>query len=285
MDTVVANARELASFEADGFRPAVVFESERMKVVLVALEPGQAIDVHAPQVDMAVAVLDGMGEVFAGDRPRAVRAGDLAVVPAGQRRGLRATTERLIALHVVSPPPTPETHGTEREAWPEAVAASAGVTQAIHAEHQELLPHLDHLTALADEVTALEPAALHERLEGVIGFLRDVLLPHAGAEDEALYPVVDRLLRALGGTTRTMSLDHRAIASMIDDLTALAGAEPTERTRRDAQRVLDGLDALVRVHFEKEEEAYVPLLDRLPAEEADELERALAATPGHEHVH
>lgn len=285
MDTVVASARDLASFDADGFRPTVVFESERMKVVLIALEPGQEIDVHTPQVDMAVAVLDGIGEVFAGDRPRSVRAGDLAVVPAGERRGVRATTERLIALHVVSPPPTPETHGIEREAWPEPVAASTGVAEAIHAEHQELLPHLDHLTALADEVTALEPTALRERLEGVIGFLRDVLLPHAGAEDEALYPVVDRLLRALGGTTRTMSLDHRAVASMIDDLTALADAEPTERTRRDAQRVLDGLDALVRVHFQKEEEVYVPLLNRLSAEEAEELEHALASTPGHDHAH
>jgi hypothetical protein len=119
----------------------------------------------------------------------------------------------------------------------------------------------------------------------VLGFLRDVLLPHAGAEDVALYPVVDRVLRATGGATRTMSIDHRAVGAMIEELARLAAAEPSAQTRRAVQRTLDGLVGLVRVHFEKEEEVYVPMLDLLSDDEAAALEAALAETPGHAHHH
>jgi hypothetical protein len=38
------------------------------------------------------------------------------------------------------------------------------------------------------------------------------------------------------------------------------------------------------VHFDKEEAAYLPLLDMLPAEEADALGRRLGSLPGHEHA-
>lgn len=285
METVIGSARDLASFDPAQMRPKVLFESERMKAVLVALEPGQGIDVHAPQVDMAVAVLDGVGEVFADGRANPVRAGDIAVVPAGERRGVRALTERAVFLHVVAPAPTPELHDVEREPWPASQVTAAGPAEGIRAEHREILPHLEHLSALADEVPSLEPAEFRERLDGVLGFLRDVLLPHAGGEDATLYPVVDRVLRAVGGTTRTMSIDHRAVGALIDELSAIAEAEPTAASRRSAQRVLDGLDTLIHVHFDKEEEVYVPLLDLLSPKEAEELEHALDAMPGHAHAH
>jgi quercetin dioxygenase-like cupin family protein len=80
-----------------------------MKVVLTRFESGQFIPVHAPSVDMALLVLEGDGYVLAGQTEYTVGPGAVVVVPAGESRGVRATT-RLIALHVVSPPPTAADH-------------------------------------------------------------------------------------------------------------------------------------------------------------------------------
>jgi quercetin dioxygenase-like cupin family protein/hemerythrin-like domain-containing protein len=285
MPALWGHADELARFDAQAFRPTVLFESDRMKVALAALEPGQQIDPHAPDVDVALAVMQGVGEIWVDDAPRTVRAGDVIVVPAGVTRGMRALDDRLVILHAVSPPPTAAHHEAERRAWPSREPASAGPRDAIHAEHEELLPHFGHVADLADEAVDLPDDQLHERLGHVLGFLRGVLLPHAGVEESALYPVVDAVLRAVGGGTRTMSVDHRAIGTLIDDLAAAADRTPNAATRREIQRLLDAIVALVRVHFEKEEVVYLPLLDRLSAEEAGALLDTLETAPGHAHAH
>ncbi len=283
MSAVWGRGSELARFGPERFQPSILFGSERINAVLVALEEGQHIDLHAPPVDMAVAVLAGAGDVWIDDGPKRLRAGDVAVVPAGVTRGVRATNGRMVLLHVVSPPPDPSMHEVEHRPWP-AAERSTDAAAPIRAEHRELLPHLDHLAALAEEAPTLQPAELARRLDAVLGFLRDVLLPHAETEEAVLYPAIDGLLRAEGGATRTMSLDHRAIGSAIDELGALAEGDPSEDRRR-LQRTLDGLVASIRLHFEKEEEAYLPLLEQLAPEEARELEAALAEAPGHGHVH
>ncbi|HXF74355.1 MAG TPA: hemerythrin domain-containing protein [Actinomycetota bacterium] len=281
--SVAGQARELARFDAERFRPSVIFESDAMKVVLAALEPGQAVDLHDPPVDVVIAVLEGQADVWIGDAPRRLRPGEVAVVPAGETRGMRAAGVRTILLHVAAPPPTDEVlAGVAHRPWPEPERGTEDAAERIHAEHHELLPHLDHLDALADAAPDLPEQELRGRLAAVLSFLQDVLLPHAGAEDGALYPAVERLLRATGGATRTMSEDHRAIAALIEELAALAGRE--EIPRRDLQRALDRLAGLVRVHFRKEEEAYVPLLRLLTAGEARELLEALPAA-GHGHGH
>ncbi len=281
---IVGEAHELASFDAERFRPRVLFESAAMKVVVAALEPGQAVDLHDPRVDVVISVLDGQADVWAGDAPRRMRPGEVAVVPAGETRGMRAAGGRAILLHVVAPPPTEEAHaGVVHRPWPEPEVPERDPAQVIRAEHRELLPHLDHLDGLAEAATELAEDELRERLAGVLGFLRGALLPHAGAEDAALYPAVERVLRAVGGGTRTMSEDHRAIGALIEELAELAARAPLPR--RAVQRTLDRLAALIRVHFGKEEEVYVPLLGLLDATEARELLAALGSMPGHAHEH
>jgi quercetin dioxygenase-like cupin family protein/iron-sulfur cluster repair protein YtfE (RIC family) len=281
---IAGTALELASFDAERFRPRVLYESGAMKVVLAALEPHQAVDLHDPRVDVVISVLEGQADVWVGDAPRRMRPGEVAVIPAGETRGMRAVGGRAVLLHVVAPPPTEEAHaGVVHRPWPEPARPERDPAEAIRTEHRELLPHLDHLDSLADAVPELPASELRERLDAVLGFLRDVLLPHAEAEETALYPAVERVLRGAGGTTRTMSEDHRAIAALIQELAELTAREPTPR--RAIQRTLDRLAALVRVHFGKEEDVYLPLLERLSADEARELLAALASAPGHEHRH
>ncbi len=101
---VITRYQDLVEFRPDRFNAIIVAEDERVRVVLVCLEPGQFVPAHKPESDLAVVVLDGHGTILAGQREEPVGPGTVAFVPAGEARGLRAET-RLVALHVVTPPP------------------------------------------------------------------------------------------------------------------------------------------------------------------------------------
>lgn len=107
--TIVTDYRESARFDAERFSPVALAQTERLKVVLTCFEPGQFIPVHAPGVDMALVILEGNGLVVAGQMESSVGPGAIVVVPAGEFRGVKAST-RLIAVHVVSPPPVESDH-------------------------------------------------------------------------------------------------------------------------------------------------------------------------------
>ncbi len=109
MSVFISAFRDRAAFAKDRFNPVALAGNERVKVLLVCLEPGQFIPVHQPGVDLTLAVLEGTGRLVAGDREEAVSAGTLAFIPAGEARGLKAET-RLVAFHVVTPPPTEADH-------------------------------------------------------------------------------------------------------------------------------------------------------------------------------
>jgi iron-sulfur cluster repair protein YtfE (RIC family) len=109
------------------------------------------------------------------------------------------------------------------------------------------------------------------------------LIPHAEAEDAVLYPVVEQVMNAPAATA-TMSRDHVEVARLTADLQRLrdslqGSSDPA--LRRQLQRILYGLYAIIRLHFAKEEEIYLPLLDAgLAPADADEMFHAM-----HEHVH
>jgi quercetin dioxygenase-like cupin family protein len=109
MAVLLNSYREAVSFKPEKFNPVAIAASSRIKAVLTCLEPGQFIPVHRPGVDMLLVVLEGEGQLVAGDREEAAGAGTTVFVPAGEARGLKAGT-RLVALHVVSPPPTEADH-------------------------------------------------------------------------------------------------------------------------------------------------------------------------------
>ena len=158
----------------------------------------------------------------------------------------------------------------------------AAATKPLRDEHRELLPHIERLRTAADAVGRLDEKALAVELEDAHSFLTHHLIPHALAEDEVLYPEIARLMGAPRATA-TMARDHVEVVRLVDELAGLraprSGGE-AER-ERDLRRVLYGLYALVKTHFAKEEEIYLPLMDeRLTLAEAATLfarmERAAA---------
>ncbi|HET9476838.1 MAG TPA: hemerythrin domain-containing protein, partial [Dehalococcoidia bacterium] len=115
-------------------------------------------------------------------------------------------------------------------------------------------------------------------------FLVHHLIPHAIAEDRVLYPVVERLMGA-PGTTATMSRDHVEVGKFTAELGALkekiAQSGATETDLTELQRLLFGLYGIVKLHFDKEEEIYVPILDKgLSQAEATEMFEAMEAAAG-----
>jgi quercetin dioxygenase-like cupin family protein len=280
---LAGRAVDLARFSDEGFGRRVLVETERIRVVVAALEDGQEIPLHAPDVDLVMAVMDGTGEVMAGSTARAVRAGDVVFVPRCQTRGLRASGGRLVAVNVASPPPGPGDHERDAAPWP-AAETGPDVAALILEEHAGLFPHLAHLGALAADVGELEETELRGRLTAVLEFLREGLLPHAAEEERSVYPAAEKLLRAVGGATRTMSIDHRSIGAMVDGLADLSTGSLAASDRERARRLLYGLQALLEVHFTKENEAYVPLLNRLsPAERRSLVERLSGGEHAHHH--
>jgi len=149
------------------------------------------------------------------------------------------------------------------------------LTQPLRDEHRELYPEVDRILEAAEKVGYAPIGEVSTLIEASYEFLAYHLLPHAQAEDAALYPVVQNVLGS-PEATRTMSRDHVEVGRYIEELAALrsglTGADLTAEQARSLRRVLYGVYALVKVHFAKEEEVYLPILDeRLTPESAAEM--------------
>lgn len=162
------------------------------------------------------------------------------------------------------------------------------LTQPLREEHKELFPSVDRIRFVAEIIGTAPTAEIRRGIDEVYDFLANHLKPHAEAEDAALYPVVQRVLGS-PDATKTMSRDHVEVGRYIEELATLKNGLSNDPLTKDQvlslQRVLFGVYALVKVHFAKEEEVYLPILDqRLTPEAAQEMfERMEAAA--HEAKH
>lgn len=107
--TITTTYQGIVQFSRDQFNPIIVAESARTRVILACFEPGQFIPVHTPGVDLTLTVLEGDGTLVASDQENDITSGTLAFIPAGEARGITAST-RLITLFTVTPPPTEADH-------------------------------------------------------------------------------------------------------------------------------------------------------------------------------
>jgi iron-sulfur cluster repair protein YtfE (RIC family) len=128
------------------------------------------------------------------------------------------------------------------------------------------------------------PEVLRRAVEEAHDFLAHHLIPHAEAEERALYPVVGRVL-GTPDATKTMTRDHVEVGRLTEELRALRNAiaaePPSDAQTKELRRVLYGLYTLVKVHFAKEEEVYLPILDeRLSAKEAQQMFEAMGHAAG-----
>ncbi len=140
---------------------------------------------------------------------------------------------------------------------------SSDVGERFREEHATLLPQVETLRTVADQLDALSPAALRTALDGLRTFLDHDLIPHERQEDATVYPLVARVL---GGDdpTGTMSRAHLEIAHQVRLFGRLVDELPegplSPEDKTDLRRLLYGSHAVLRLHFAQEEEQYLPLL-------------------------
>lgn len=155
------------------------------------------------------------------------------------------------------------------------------LTQPLREEHKELLPHIANLRVVANLVGDAAPSTLLHEVDDVLDFLTHHLIPHAQAEDEVLYPAVGKAV----GTPEvlaTMRFDHVEVGRLTEQLAALrstlSGGPLSASQVQDLREVLFGLYGLVKMHFTKEEELLLPILDaKLNPAEAQGMFEAMEA--------
>lgn len=157
----------------------------------------------------------------------------------------------------------------------------ATVTQPLRDEHKDLLPEMESLRRAADAVGEAPLEMLRRDVDEAYEFMAHHLIPHAQAEEKALYPVVERVMGA-PEATGTMRRDHVEVGRLTKELgqlrASLAASIPGPVEAQQLRAVLYGLSALVKVHFAKEEEVYLPILDeQLSQQEATKMFEAMEA--------
>jgi hemerythrin-like domain-containing protein len=137
------------------------------------------------------------------------------------------------------------------------------LTEAIHNHHQQLVREIgERAKAFATKPSEATGRALAD-------FLRTELLPHAAGEEKHLYPLVGQLVKAHGDGTETMRVDHEFIRNYAEQIAsaakALGSQKDGERSASSANRIerlVTELQAIVRLHLEKEERVYLPMLEK-----------------------
>ncbi|WP_104012881.1 heavy metal translocating P-type ATPase [Burkholderia anthinoferrum] len=126
-------------------------------------------------------------------------------------------------------------------------------------EHAALSPLLDRIRDLADRLPQLSAGAITRELVQVIDSLDERLLPHERADDLEVYA---RLAPLLGGEDplSAMSGAHREIFKMVRSLRQMVEDVPRDDVSsmqvQAIQRLLYGLEAIVRLHCAQEEELF-----------------------------
>jgi len=147
------------------------------------------------------------------------------------------------------------------------------VEELISREHALIRRHLTHMRRVADEAQHEVPLTLCNRLDAVLSFLHNDLAAHMRIEEDVLYPALDRSATA-HWSSQAMLLDHEAILRLLDQIDH-AVTDP-KHTKEDLQRLLFVTEAVVRLHLDKEERLFMPLLDRLESDVSGVFRRRLA---------
>lgn len=138
----------------------------------------------------------------------------------------------------------------------------ADMSARLAAEHREIRPRLESIRDTADQMDLLEPGEALEALRAIERFLVDEVLPHEAADEHEIYPYLAELLPG-DDPMSMMSREHREIFHLIEvfghQISDLPEEGPDPADIRDLRRTMYGLHAILRLHFDQEEDLYLAL--------------------------
>jgi heavy metal translocating P-type ATPase len=165
-----------------------------------------------------------------------------------------ALTQELIDVAVILNALRALTPGTRRKR-----ALPAEVRRELRREHRALELELDQLRAISDALDDAEGREAVELIGRAHAIVEQAVVAHERADETALYPRIGKYLRDSQGLA-AMSRAHREILHLARLLSRLAdGLEPDDIDKylvHDAQRVIESIEALVRIHNAQEEDIY-----------------------------
>jgi heavy metal translocating P-type ATPase len=152
---------------------------------------------------------------------------------------------------------------------PRLTAADAALTERFAREHVTVRADIEQLRLAADALGAAPAAEALADVRRVHRLLTEDIGPHETAEQEHLYPAMDRLL---GGheATAAMSRAHAEIAHQTRRLgqllTDIGPGPPDAADLADLRALLYGLHAILRLHTAQEDESFLSIADPQPAQ-------------------
>jgi soluble P-type ATPase len=154
----------------------------------------------------------------------------------------------LNALRALSPG-----HTNGRRTMPVAAAGS------LHADHEQLEPTLDRLREIADALDQADGPGAVAMISEADLIVANKIVTHEQDDESQVYPRIAKYLADRHGLG-AMSRAHREIIHQSRLLRRLAhGLSPKDIDPyliRDAQRVIEAIEALVRIHNAQEEDIY-----------------------------
>jgi heavy metal translocating P-type ATPase len=154
----------------------------------------------------------------------------------------------LNALRALNPP-----HGRSGK----SMTAAAG--RELHRSHLELIGNLDRLRSIVDELDDAVPERAATLIAEANRLVQEQVVAHERDDEGQVYPQLATVMRESHGLS-AMSRAHREILHLARLLGRVAEDLPTEKVDRylirDAQRLIEAVETLVRLHTAQEEDIY-----------------------------
>ena len=131
--------------------------------------------------------------------------------------------------------------------------------RALHHDHQALIHALDRLRSIVDALDDAAPERCASLIAEANVLVQEQVAAHERDDEGAIYPKLAHLLRESHGLS-AMSRAHREILHLARLLGRVADDLPSENVDRylirDAQRVIEAIETLVRMHTAQEDDIY-----------------------------
>jgi heavy metal translocating P-type ATPase len=133
----------------------------------------------------------------------------------------------------------------------------------LHRDHQALICHLDRLRSIADALDETVDDASSGRAVALIAeankVVQERVVVHERDDEGSIYPRLAKVLRE-NHSLSAMSRAHREILHLARLLSRIVEDLPSEKADRylirDAQRVIEAIETLVRMHTAQEDDIY-----------------------------